>query len=529
MFFEKSTIVMVKSYEFFWEVVRKGLILAIVAISISLTSVTAFQDAFAQTTTDPVTGEKTYTVRISDNKYGCEDSDLCFLPWRVTLEVGDKVKWMSLGSESHKIVQDRNEWSTKLIGGNQVSEPIQFNISAKESGYKYESYHCQIHPWYEGIIVVNEKSPVTTKPENSKIVNSNSDSNSENKEIPSWIKNNAGWWADGTIDDSAFIQGIQFLIKEGVLDMKNANDDSKSIQTTVVQKPIAKKSYLNHVYENRNGLKAYSTLLKWSIIPSDTNNFFKVVVKGDVKLSQELKKSEGLFYDLEIFNLMLDGEKYPLKLKTHYNDNPYSSGIEFDWKSQVNESQELILTTEMKGIDQFTTIEIFAGKTKLGLLNDLTFEDVCTSNNKYELCSDFYSVNKIEFKTGKTIDLLLIDLKENKKNSLRELTVKTESGTSTFDTRDLSSLDIYEVRGQGLIELNDCEGVSGLAIIDCVKENYSKINKVCSSKSTNGVGYCFLVEKSDVNFRIYNENTVSLGETNRYNDFSLIFSRDSIK
>ena len=36
-------------------------------------------------------------------------------------------------------------------------------------------------------------------------------------EIPSWIKNNAGWWADGTIDDDAFIQGIQFLIKEGIL------------------------------------------------------------------------------------------------------------------------------------------------------------------------------------------------------------------------------------------------------------------------------------------------------------------------
>ncbi len=36
-------------------------------------------------------------------------------------------------------------------------------------------------------------------------------------EIPSWIKNNAGWWADGSIDDSSFVQGIQFLIKEGIM------------------------------------------------------------------------------------------------------------------------------------------------------------------------------------------------------------------------------------------------------------------------------------------------------------------------
>lgn len=36
-------------------------------------------------------------------------------------------------------------------------------------------------------------------------------------EVPSWVKNNAGWWADGLIDDSSFVQGIQFLIKEGLI------------------------------------------------------------------------------------------------------------------------------------------------------------------------------------------------------------------------------------------------------------------------------------------------------------------------
>jgi len=42
-------------------------------------------------------------------------------------------------------------------------------------------------------------------------------SGSGSTEIPSWIKNNAGWWADGSIDDDSFIQGIQFLIKEGIM------------------------------------------------------------------------------------------------------------------------------------------------------------------------------------------------------------------------------------------------------------------------------------------------------------------------
>ena len=36
-------------------------------------------------------------------------------------------------------------------------------------------------------------------------------------QIPSWIKNNAGWWADGSIDDKTFVQGIQFLIQNQIL------------------------------------------------------------------------------------------------------------------------------------------------------------------------------------------------------------------------------------------------------------------------------------------------------------------------
>ena len=41
--------------------------------------------------------------------------------------------------------------------------------------------------------------------------------NSIVSEIPSWIKNNAGWWADDQIDDTTFIQGIQYLITNGIL------------------------------------------------------------------------------------------------------------------------------------------------------------------------------------------------------------------------------------------------------------------------------------------------------------------------
>jgi len=35
--------------------------------------------------------------------------------------------------------------------------------------------------------------------------------------VPSWVKNNAGWWAEGITKDKEFIQSIQFLVKEKII------------------------------------------------------------------------------------------------------------------------------------------------------------------------------------------------------------------------------------------------------------------------------------------------------------------------
>ena len=59
---------------------------------------------------------------------------------------------------------------------------------------------------------------------------------SKSKEIPSWVKNNAGWWADGTIDDNSFVQGIQFLVKEGIIAVDSTSqgtEESKEIPTWI--------------------------------------------------------------------------------------------------------------------------------------------------------------------------------------------------------------------------------------------------------------------------------------------------------
>ncbi len=39
----------------------------------------------------------------------------------------------------------------------------------------------------------------------------------ERDKIPEWVKNNAGWWADGLISDDDFINGIKYMVENGII------------------------------------------------------------------------------------------------------------------------------------------------------------------------------------------------------------------------------------------------------------------------------------------------------------------------
>ena len=45
--------------------------------------------------------------------------------------------------------------------------------------------------------------------------------NKKSENIPSWVKNSAGWWADDQIDDTTFVRGIQYLVSNGIISVKS--------------------------------------------------------------------------------------------------------------------------------------------------------------------------------------------------------------------------------------------------------------------------------------------------------------------
>lgn len=69
------------------------------------------------------------------------------------------------------------------------------------------------------------------------IVPATSVSTERQDRIPDWIKNNAGWWAEGAISEADFLNGIQYLIKVGIVSVSDSKDivESKTMKDTATE------------------------------------------------------------------------------------------------------------------------------------------------------------------------------------------------------------------------------------------------------------------------------------------------------
>ena len=56
-------------------------------------------------------------------------------------------------------------------------------------------------------------------------VGSSSSDDSKNEGIPNWIKNNAGWWSEGAISDNDFLKGIEYLVENGIISVSSSSDN----------------------------------------------------------------------------------------------------------------------------------------------------------------------------------------------------------------------------------------------------------------------------------------------------------------
>ena len=82
-------------------------------------------------------------------KPGCEEEDLCFLPYEKTISVGETILFVN---------EDEFEHNVRLRGDpNYLHFPTDVIKQNEYFVYKFEysgkfQYYCTLHPWMEGVI-----------------------------------------------------------------------------------------------------------------------------------------------------------------------------------------------------------------------------------------------------------------------------------------------------------------------------------------------------------------------------------------
>jgi len=107
---------------------------------------------------------------------------------------------------------------TEIFIGKVLEPPYAITIDGKNIDDFTITYDETIN---EILVSFDYNHPVKQVVVEGKLVSENSSSMHNNPgetpKIPDWIRNNASWWVEGNIDDQAFVGGIQFLIKEGII------------------------------------------------------------------------------------------------------------------------------------------------------------------------------------------------------------------------------------------------------------------------------------------------------------------------
>jgi len=111
-----------------------------------------------------------------------------------------------------------NEFAVQVSNYKMFSLPMMFSSNSQTGLYEISSSYIGIVGptiFFEVKSGVSESSlPPPASPSPIPIPYPNI---STSTQLPDWIRNNAGWWADGLIGDSDFTLGIQFMMTENII------------------------------------------------------------------------------------------------------------------------------------------------------------------------------------------------------------------------------------------------------------------------------------------------------------------------
>jgi plastocyanin len=83
---------------------------------------------------------------------GCEKNDICYIPSQIIIGNGKQVIWVNEDSAFHSVTSGFYGEPTELFDSGYLDPYQSFSFTFDETGI-YD-YHCTLHPWMEGQVIV---------------------------------------------------------------------------------------------------------------------------------------------------------------------------------------------------------------------------------------------------------------------------------------------------------------------------------------------------------------------------------------
>ena len=97
--------------------------------------------------------QQTITIKEHSADSACKMDKSCFSLTNLSIKEGQVVTWYNADSVSHSIMgSDQNYGSSGIVSSGIISSGESYSHRFETSAYF--SYHCIIHPWMQGMVLV---------------------------------------------------------------------------------------------------------------------------------------------------------------------------------------------------------------------------------------------------------------------------------------------------------------------------------------------------------------------------------------
>ena len=125
-------------------------------------------------------------------------------------------------------------------------------------------------------------------------------SSAQDAQIPNWVKNVAGWWGSGDISENEFVTGIEYLINNNIilLDFVPCNDKIQSQYGDTKSVPDWIKNNANwwsdNLIDDTDFINGLQYLIEYKIIKIDNKKILGKVPLEDIKFSDSWQFNKNL-------------------------------------------------------------------------------------------------------------------------------------------------------------------------------------------------------------------------------------------